>query len=457
MNDLPEPKNPEVNGNKGVSRRTFTKVLLGGVAATTVIGKAADWWFNNSRGTRDLADLVGIHQYKLVVDNPTQFPYSFSPWTKYVEFESAMIDEFNLPEKDFPRIKKYIMHVGDEISDKVARRILATKNTYDIADVIREFPRDKLMIMMAEEIAKKGIFYSPESLLTNSFNSDLHEDKNAAHLDCDLLSYLMCHIGRRLDVPIYVVQGPYHLYLWVPTSDEKGYVIEPTEFREDVRDFDTRTGKSEMKYVGVSPGFFSDWERQKQHGGIIADERFQKAAKLHVPMKNEQFIVDDIIGNIVPAIIEYADEKNDLDLKLKAHSKTLDLVIHGTESYIVANNVFNSTLQFAREVIYSSQGNPEKERALGTARWLVEGGLSIRERYSQIITSEEPFDKILLGWLYCNDGEVKRGLAVLDEMREYYRKRTSYGEFFGDRSEPRAQNSYHALLLIYIAITHIKN
>lgn len=397
---------------------------------------------NNGFCRRSLMDSTFLMTFKLNVENPYLFPYSFSPWEEYARTEAQLLDKFNISKSEIPRETARIISIGNDISDRVAKRMLKAMDTYSVGDVSKIAERQSLMQIIAEEFANEGIFYTEESLLSNSVNPKLHE-KGKIHLDCKLLSYLMCHIARRLNLEMYVVNGPSHMYVFISNSDgDRGYVIEPTEFRK------IESGDGYVNYSGngIGDGFFSSFEKQKVHAGIVATPRFEKAANFHVLVKDEQRIRDDIQASIIVGLMKYAERKNNLALKINVYNYLYNLVKRGTTSYLAVSNIFNFSISLADECI-DAKHYEHAERALQNAK-------RVREDHNNLIVSKEPIEEVLLGKLYWEKGDKYRALRQLEAANELYERRGLF--YIGNESTPMALNSYHCLLLGYLAAAELE-
>ncbi|VVB73779.1 Uncharacterised protein [uncultured archaeon] len=432
--------------------RPFTKKqkVLAAAALTGFLGLslATGYVVDSSRNAgyyrRSALDSVGFRHFKLQVDSPSKFPYQFSPWERYAQIEEGLLAEFNIPEAKIPRQTKRIISVANWISDNVAKRMLQAMDTYEVGDVSKVATSESLMNVIADEMANAGIFYARESFLSNSFNPKLHEKEDLIHLDCKLLTYLMCHIGRRLDLRTYIVDGPSHMYLFVESNQEKGtgYVIEPTQFRriEETEDAINYAGK------GIGDGFFTTFEKQKVHAGIVATERFIKAANLHFTLTDTRMIEDDMRANIIVGLLDYAKKEDDIGLKVRIYNRMFRMAQEGSGSYLVISNAFTTSLGLAEECVEKKR-YPDAETLLKNAVW-------IRRERDELIVSKEPIEEILLGKLYWEMGSKTKALRQLREANELYKSR---GLFYyrGNEDKPIALNRYHCVLLRYLAMAEL--
>lgn len=369
----------------------------------------------------------------LQIENPSHFPYPFSPWERYATLEEALLQEFNIPTDAFLRQSKRIIQTGDALADQVAETLLDQQHTRDIQKASQGMDRAEYMKTIAQKMTEAGLFYTEESLLTRSFDPRIHE-KGQAHLDCDLIAYLMCHIGRKHDVEMYLIEGPLHAYLWVPIpgSKDQGYMIEPTEFRK----IETRGSVMDLAGQGIGEYFFTTPERQREHGGIRTTPEFEKVAKLHAMVTDPKRIEDNILVNILTGLDQYAEQNQDLGLRLKLYKKMAAAVGRGTDSYLLVTNLFVNSLELATQTM-DLQRFQEADYLLQWAEW-------IRTNKGTILIYEEPIEKIQRGELQWATGQTEKARQTLEQTRLFYDQ--NEGPINGPYGY-QARNRYHAELL----------
>ncbi len=426
------PAEPLPVGMSGISKIALAALVAGALGIGTLI----DALYNESWFRRNALSAIKIREMKMSVDAQTRFPYSFSPWEEYARLEESILRELEIPEAVVAPQTDRILRAGNNIADRVATRILRGRNTYDIKEVMKTVPRDWLMEAIANEIEREGIFYTEESLLSQAFDPKLHEEGKAT-LDCDLLAYLMCHVGRKLDIEMDAVPGAAHMYLTVETGDgEKVYVIEPTKFRKVIvgRNFIDREGS------GIEDGFFSTSDKQRTHGGLVADPKYAERVGLHRPIEDEQFLRESMLSNIIAGLNKGVEEQGQKErLYEKAWQLAQDAV-----NYNLSKNVYIFCLEAGEE----AAKNKETKKALiafERAAWL---------RKTKELTTE-PSELIGMGKLLYKTGEIEAASKVLAEARAFYEKHEDGPVIRGDGMR-YAWNEEHAVLLTYSSIVEVR-
>jgi hypothetical protein len=238
------------------------------------------------------------------------------------------------------------------------------------------------------------------------------------------------------------VSGPLHKYLSVDSLESgKCWVIEPTEFR---RIEVTRRGNYVYRNLagkGIGDNFFSTWDRQRQHGGISAKKDFEEAAHLHSSIRDIKELEDGMKANILSGLMDYAEEKDDLNLKVKIYNKLAELVNSGTKSYLAINNAFSEGLALSEEC--------SKAGMHRVAHILVDYVKGIRAKKGNLIINGEPVEGIVDGKVYLREGKLDEARRTLRAVRSSYSRR-------GYITGRRAFNQHHAELLIYSAQAEMK-
>jgi len=336
---------------KGWTRR---QVLIGAGVGTLATGAsiAGLGYMQDQRiKQKKEEEPIDISKCKLTSDSGT-FPYSFSPFEEYARIEEETLNELKVSEKDIPRDYDRIIKIADDISDRVAIRILQSERKLSIDGVIDDFPKEEFMTMLAEEMANTGLITWPEQLLSRGFSTDPQvQEEGMSHLDCDLLAYLMMHAGRRMGVDMYAVPGPIHMYFMVrakereedPNKAHSYFVMEPTKFRRVER----KGGWVNRGVKGIEEGFFSTFEKQRRHGGISATKRLEEAAQFHKRITDEERLRESMYANIIQGVWDEAERKDDYNLMTKTVNRMATKVVAGTTSYLIANNLIVDSLKLA--------------------------------------------------------------------------------------------------------------
>lgn len=395
------------------SRRDFLR--LGGV-----LGLLA--------GTGFLAfkDLDIFSSENLIRNSNSHFSYSFSPWEKYATLEDKILDEVGVDSSVYPRAGEKAIKFADKIADEVAKMYLEHFKVSDINDIDSDkIDRVSLMKIIADKIDKSSVFYTEESLMSRSFNEDIHLGKQI-HLDCDLLSYLMVHIGKKLDVEMNVVRSPNHMYLQVPTSSNsnQSYIIETTDFGN------------------ISSGFFSTFEIQKSK--VIIDKDFEKINVYNVPLKDENLLEDCIIGNITAGISDYAYEKNDLELLIKNH-KVMEQEVSSSSSSIIIDNYFNNSLEISMRLNKNGEFNLA-DNFIRKAVW-------IRKNKRDHLSNENPVEFYVAGLNKVKRYDFEGGERIFKGIDDSYYNNELLNDSTG---KVYAQNQLHAQILVELADVSLK-
>ena len=423
-------------------RKIIKRVLFAGgvVGAFGGLFGIYDHFKNEGYTRRKIFSGLGLRGFELTVKDRRDYPYSFSPWQRYAELENNLLAELDIPEDEIPRLGEKAIEIGNEISDRVSRRILMAGDKYAVADIVKRINVSDLMKMIAEEMIMEDIFYTEESLLSSSFNETLHR-QGGIHLDCDLITYLMCHVASRLDIGTTIVSGPMHAYLFVNKfGEDSGYVIEPTEFRRIER----RGGVINLAGAGIGKDFFSSFEKQRERSNYHADERFEKAAMLHVPIDEEQRLNDMIFSQVLAGLNNYAVRKEDLELRIKILEKAIPIAERGSDDYIFVSNFFQGALRLADELINEGRYNE-------AIKFLVPA-VSLKNNKGSLIIIKEPLETILLGKVFWEIGEEDKAREELRYARRFYEET---GGLLTSSKGRYARNLDHAKLLTYSALSEL--
>jgi len=111
---------------KQPANRKLSPMATAAFSGLVAVGLATAYGVDASRNQgfyrRNAMHTTGLMRFKLHVETPSAFPYSFSPWEKYAQIEEELLDKFKISEKDIPRQTKRIISVANDISDRVAKK-----------------------------------------------------------------------------------------------------------------------------------------------------------------------------------------------------------------------------------------------------------------------------------------------------------------------------------------------
>lgn len=355
--------------------------LLAGIGATTgLIGSIAgaiDHKDNEGHYRVALEDKLGLLT-TVAKDPETEIPYS--AFEKYAELEEKLLDLCHVSEDSFPRPRKKATKVADRIADKVAKRVLGNSLSLDIKKATAKFDRTRYMTILAEEIAREGIFYHGEELLSNSFNEKKHEP-GQKHLDCDLLTYLMMHVGRKHNINMRFVPAPFHTYLAVESAEQKNayHIIEATAFKDLVKQLKTPHYKRSSLY---DSGFFTTMDDQVRHqkNNFGVNPEFAKLARHNELLADTDFLEANMEANILSGIGDYAERTDDRELQETVVTIGASKLEDKSKKYwspTLAHNIYVEALDLSNR--YISDGN------LKGAKALFDIGLRVRKANPKVV------------------------------------------------------------------------
>ncbi|MBS3123519.1 hypothetical protein J4437_02685 [Candidatus Woesearchaeota archaeon] len=222
---------------------------------------------SQQKSTKQPADLFLdpgiIHE----VSKHINYPYGFSPAVEGVEYEYSYLQDFD---------KQRILWFFDNISNTTARKLMKAANSDNLEETLNRYKstiegKGEIIKAVASSLREAKIIYHEEGLWNKAFDPKLHRG-DFFHLDCDLLVYTFLHVASRLDLPLYAVHAPNHLYLkW--RDIEHNFAIEATEFRnkEVQGDYINMAGKNLGKDFFPSDNYL--------RGKYIVDKNFQDHAR----------------------------------------------------------------------------------------------------------------------------------------------------------------------------------
>ena len=285
------------------------------------------------------ADFTSAHQ---------DFVYERSPFLEYLEVEGRFV------EFDASRASRF----ADEVAEDVGWRMLLETGAPDISEAERAIWGDRperVPLWIAEALRDRGAFYSPESLLSRSFDPALHDGEGEIHLDCDQLAHLFVHVAWRLDLDMRQVQSPFHMYLtWLPPQgvSAEPLTVETTNFRR----VDIHGNRVDFLGQGIGEDFIIDADYHSSgRSGTWASPDLVEAAGLYEPATARD-VLDAIIANVLVGVHQ-RDPAFDVRSEASEH-------LDGTRSYVLVSNLYAWTLVDARAAL----SDMDARRALGLAR-----------------------------------------------------------------------------------------
>ena len=263
------------------------------------------------------------------------YVYPGSPFLEYLSYEGRFVDF------DATRAAAF----ADEIAEDVGWRMLLETGAPDIAEAERGLWQDRperVPLWIAEALRDRGVFYFPESLLSRSFDPDLHEGEGEIHLDCDQLAHLFVHVAWRLDLDMRQVQSPFHMYVsWRPPQgvSAEPLTVETTNFRR----VDIRGRRVDYLGQGIGDDFIIDADYHRSgRSGVRASPDLIAAAGLYEPASARD-VSDAIIANVLVGVHE-----RDPAFNVRAEAETR---LDGTRSYVLVSNLYRWTLTDARAAL----------------------------------------------------------------------------------------------------------
>jgi hypothetical protein len=272
------------------------------------------------------------------VEAATDYPYTGSPIAWYLETEAAFV----------PVADVQVLGFMDKVADDVAWALAGETGEGDptaaetalwAAGRQRELPA-----WIADSLRRRGVFYSPESLLSRSFDPAIHSTPDAVHLDCDQLVYAFAHVAWRLDLAMKPIPAPYHMYLRYDGPDGQPPIfVETTEFRNVL------VTEYRVDYLGEKLGddFIIEGDYfSSGRGGTWASERIREAAGLYEPM-TERDIRDSILANVLVGVARSG--------KVQPYPEASEARLEGTRSLELVSNLYGWYVGVAKEKLASGE------------------------------------------------------------------------------------------------------
>ncbi|MBI5389979.1 hypothetical protein HZB02_00645 [Candidatus Woesearchaeota archaeon] len=190
---------------------------------------------------RPQLDSIQTEQILVSVEKPLKYPYSLTPVEKSLQLEVKYLRESGLEglvadAQAFGGIEekgRRVLERADALATAVERKVAAEFSTQKAPYSAKQTV--KILTIIADQMKAAGVTYRRGELYLTSINPD----DNNLYLDCDLISGLICHIGRRLDMPIFMVEEIHHVYLFVAQGMSEhgleGYAIESTAFNNPLK------------------------------------------------------------------------------------------------------------------------------------------------------------------------------------------------------------------------------
>lgn len=373
------------------------------------------------------------------------YAYTIEPLASYADYEGAFL----------PFDAKPILELADHIAEGTALEMLMATGTHDVRDAERILWErgDEAMVprWIARGLRDANIIYSPESLLSRSFDPELHTD-DISHLDCDLASHFFLRVAWHLDLDFREMKSPLHAYLTYRAphnlatapidpdhGDAKGRVqfgptgeplfMEPTQFRKILR------SATEVDFMGegLGDGFFIDADFHRNGGGgVRATEKIIERAGYYEPA-TERDLMDSIVLNVLHGVTRHAQEQGDESLLARVRTQ-LELHLKGTRSPNLVSNLYANYIEGAERALRS--GHPKA--AIADA----DRAMALRESHGQLLLRQEPQDKVIRAQAFAHDGQRDEARRILDEAESWYTGFATIG------AEPVATTQVHAQALL---------
>jgi hypothetical protein len=350
--------------------------LVGGVLAVPVAGfllvviapTLADW-----AETRVQGILAGRMPFASAwVETPTSYPFAGSPFAWYLDYESKWID---LP-------RDTILATADAIADETAWKLAAATGTADPVEGERRLwadGREQLLpLWIAESLRARGAYYSPESLLSRSFDPNVHLTPDTIHLDCDLLVYLYMHVGWRLDLAMEPVPSPLHVYLRYSAPDgSRSLYVETTQFRH----IDIAGNRVNFLGAGIGEDYFiAEDYYSSGKGGTWAAPDVVEAAGLYQPWK-ERDIRDAIVANVLVGVKHTG---KDVPFIPEAEARA-----DGSREITLVSNLFEDYIDAGRAAL--ADGKLDEAEAYATK------AADLRRTHGAVVIFGDPLEETLRG------------------------------------------------------------
>lgn len=350
------------------------------------------------------------------------YPYPDSPFLEYLAYEGRFV------QFDQDRVSAF----ADELAEDVGWRMLIETGEGDVEGAERALwargDARRVPLWIAYGLRSRGVFYHEESLLSRSFDPDLHDEEGRVHLDCDQLAHLYEHVAWRLDLDLQEIQSPFHVYLrYSPPKDVSGdpLTVEATNFRR----VDMDGNRVDFLGEGVGADYLIDPDYHSSgKSGTYASPELIAAAGLYQPATARD-VSDVVVTNVIVGLKDRGIEAPYLD-ELRAH-------LDGTRSYALVSNAHTWTLDEA-----------DKAMALGEpamAADLARQAIALRERFPHLVLTIDPEDQILLVRALVAMGDPDGARRELAEVLGSYQAQIDPDQ------PPMAETQPHARALLLAA------
>jgi len=323
-------------------------------------------------GTRASGVLAGRSPFTAGwVGTPEAYPYSGSPFLWYLEYESRWVP---LPEAE-------IAAVADQVADEVAWKLAAETGEGDPVAAERQLwtegRQTALPLWIAEALRGRGAFYRPESLLSRSFDPEIHALPDTVHLDCDQLVYLFLHVAWRLDLAMEAVPSPAHVYLkWSAPDGDAALYVETTQFRR----VDVSGNRVDFMGQGIGEDFFIDPDYYASgKGGTWASDALVTAAGLYQPWR-ERDIRDSIVANVLVGL-----ERQRIDAPFQAE---MEARLEGSRDITLVANLYGRYLDEAEAAF--AAGDPVAARGAAVR------AQALRASHGVLVVRGEPVEEAMI-------------------------------------------------------------
>ena len=308
-----------------------------GVVGTLVMAVVAPETQENA-ALRGQGLLLGANPfaYPRAASPHVDYPYTGSPLRWYADYEDRWLD------LDLDAITGF----ADGVASDVAWRLAVEARTADLDAAERVLWEQKrqsqIPLWIAAAIRRRGVFYHGESLLSRSFDPELNVVPDTIHLDCDQLVYVFLDVAEQLDLAMFAVPSPIHMYLQYD-APEKGagesLTLETTAFRK----VDIDGNHIDFLGEGLGENFFIDADfHASGRSGTGATPAMIEAARYYQPAE-ERIIRDAIVANVLVGLGE-----NDLEVPKRAEMEAHE---QGSHDATLVANLFTLYLQDGRTAL----------------------------------------------------------------------------------------------------------
>lgn len=331
------------------------------------------------------------------VEAREDYPYPGSPFLEYLDYEARFLSFDHAAASAF----------ADSVAEEVGWRMMVHTGARDVGEAERRLweagEGRRVPLWFAAALRAADVFYYPESLLSRSFDPELHGERGSVHLDCDQLAHLFAHVGWRLDLDVREVPSPFHVYLrYGPPEGLSGeaLTIEATNFRR----IDVSGNRVDFLGEGIGDDYLipEDYHASGK-SGTYADPSLVEAAGLYQPATARD-VSDGIVANVVVGLRERGIAA--------PWTEELRARVEGTRSYVLVSNLHTWTLEDARAAL--DEGDAAR------AVTLAESAVALRDRMADLVLVSDPEDRIVLATARFALGEEAGGRAALAEALSWY-------------------------------------